>query len=342
MSESSTGGGSGSTTNGTKTTATSTSTTSTSTSTTAGGTTQGATEYPDEACRGCAEGQVCIARETWNPIGECGYYGPVFMCEPLPAACAGASPPICGEYDCVFALCGTINCQPNCTESGPAGIACPSPHPPTDAKAPCSIGEQDCPAGFKCAPWYSDTTSFWTVSCVPLESEPGKPGEPCEEWTVHEVSVDSCEASSVCHAGLCAQYCEKGAGDCADGFFCKSHSQTLDTALCIEKCDPLVQDCPAGQSCLPNAQAASCFPDASGDSGAPGDPCEYYNTCAPGLACGSQVQVEGCETEGCCTPLCDTAAPNTCPGAMEECLPWWDEGEADEGYENVGACVIPP
>lgn len=114
--------------------------------------------------------------------------------------------------------------------------------------------------------------------------------------------------------------------------------------VCLPACDLLAQDCPDGELCLPNNEGGICVLDTSREPGAPGDSCEYANVCGPGLVCLGAEFVEDCDVDpqaGCCAPLCDVTAENTCAGAMEVCISWWEEGMAPEGYENVGVCGIP-
>jgi hypothetical protein len=118
--------------------------------------------------------------------------------------------------------------------------------------------------------------------------------------------------------------------------------------LCLPVCDPLLQECPEGQACYPVNADFACAPDASGpDLGAYGSPCEYINACDPGLFCGDAAIVPDCAgAQGCCSEFCDLADPEgnaQCSGAAggQECTPWYAEGEAPPGYEQVGACSIP-
>lgn len=117
-------------------------------------------------------------------------------------------------------------------------------------------------------------------------------------------------------------------------------------------CHPLEPlDCSEGQGCYPIDGVWQCAPDASGDTGAYGDPCESDDGCDPGLACLDPNALPPglpCEdASGCCTVLCDFSDPGaslTCPSAAEGqlCLPWYPEGEAPPGYEDVGACSLWP
>lgn len=116
-------------------------------------------------------------------------------------------------------------------------------------------------------------------------------------------------------------------------------------------CHPLAPDCPEPQACYPIDGVWQCAPDASGDTGAYGDPCEADDACDPGLAClPTNALPPGlpCEgASGCCTVLCDfsdPAASLSCPSAKagQLCLPWYPEGEAPPGYDDVGACSLWP
>lgn len=117
-------------------------------------------------------------------------------------------------------------------------------------------------------------------------------------------------------------------------------------------CHPLEPlDCPEGQACYPIDGVWQCAPDASGDAGAYGDPCDSDDGCDPGLAClPTNALPPGLPCEGaagCCTVLCDFSDPDAslgCPSAADGqlCLPWYPAGEAPPGYDDVGACSLWP
>jgi hypothetical protein len=44
---------------------------------------------------------------------------------------------------------------------------------------------------------------------------------------------------------------------------------------------------------------------------------------------------------GCCEPLCDTSLPNNCPGQDQECLPFFEPGDAPPELETLGVCALP-
>lgn len=112
-------------------------------------------------------------------------------------------------------------------------------------------------------------------------------------------------------------------------------------------CHPLEPDCSEPEACYPIDGLWQCAPDASGELGAYGDPCEADDACDPGLAClPTNALPPGLPCEdaaGCCTVLCDFSDPDAslgCPSAAEGqlCLPWYPPGEAPPGYDDVGVC----
>ena len=177
-------------------------------------------------------------------------------------------------------------------------------------------------------------------------------GEPCTVEGSGVSGIDSCEAAAMCwdvdprtNEGHCVSLCTgmREEPECPLASSCAITADGI-LNLCLPWCDPLAQDCYGEDLCLPYNGAFVCVLDASGDMGVYGDPCEYANTCDPGLYCADAGYVPGCDGPGCCTPFCDTSMANTCPGDGQECLPWFgvlEEGEAPPGFENVGACGIP-
>ena len=114
-------------------------------------------------------------------------------------------------------------------------------------------------------------------------------------------------------------------------------------ALCVSFCHPLEQDCSPSRACVPSGDVFRCFFRA--DEVGYGEPCEFANVCAPGLFCADETVVPGCEgSQGCCQHFCDLTQPaaTQCIGyPLEDCIPWYAEGQAPTPYENVGACAIP-
>lgn len=217
----------------------------------------------------------------------------------------------------------------------------------------CDVWTQDCPPGQKCMPWADNGSSSWNATkCSPIDANPGKEGDPCTVEGSAVSGVDSCDVGLLCwyfdenNNGSCIDMC-KGTPDapsCDSGQTCDVSNDGV-LILCLETCDPLVQSCPAGQICFWDfVDEFICDFDASGDMGAYGDPCAYVNVCDYGLYCASPESVPGCDNaDGCCSSYCNIQEPNTCPGADggQECVPWYTEGMAPPGQENIGACAIP-
>jgi len=233
--------------------------------------------------------------------------------------------------------------------------------PEPDVAAPvseCDIFQQDCPRGEKCMLWASDGGHDWNASkCVPIAEDPAGADEPChvEGWPTS--GLDDCALGMMCWdvdpdtlQGTCVPFCVES----KNAFVCEDPQRHCFIgsvlALCLRACDPLGRDC-EGSLCIPQADLWICAPDASGDMGAYGDPCEFINVCDPGLVCldeSSQPPGLPCEGSlGCCTELCDITDPLgslQCTGVAQgqQCVPWYEEGNAPAGLEHVGACALPP
>jgi len=215
----------------------------------------------------------------------------------------------------------------------------------------CDVWAQDCPEGEKCAGYSSNGNNSWDANkCVAVDPAPDSPGAECTVELSGVSGIDSCGPSSMCwdvdfetNEGVCVEYCEgsKESPTCAAGKSCAILNDGV-LILCLDQCDPLLQDCPGDDACLPNGESFICVLDASGpDLGAYADPCEYANSCDPGLVCMNPEYVEDCPAAGCCSPWCDIDVPNECPGDTQDCIPWYEEGMAPPGYESVGVCGIP-
>ena len=215
----------------------------------------------------------------------------------------------------------------------------------------CDIFAQDCPPGEKCMPWANDGGSSWNAfRCSPIAEDPGGPGDPCTVEGSGGSGIDDCELGAMCWdvdpetlEGTCLPMC---AGSltlpvCDDPYGLCSLTGEGVVNLCFPICDPLAQDCPAGQACYGVGEGWTCAPDASGDMGGYGDPCQFINVCDPGLICLEVAAVPGCEGSiGCCSEVCDLSDPQ-CTGEGQTCQPWYPPGEAPPGYESVGACALP-
>ncbi len=220
----------------------------------------------------------------------------------------------------------------------------------------CDVWEQDCPDGQKCMPWANDGGSSWNATkCVPLARMPGDLGDPCTVEDSGASGIDDCKLGAMCwdvdpltNMGECVGLCRGSEANptCEDpNASCIITSEGV-LNVCLRHCEPLLQDCDDGDACYPIDDGFGCVPDASGDTGAYGDACRFLHTCDPGLFCATQESVPGCGGSGCCTSFCDASdlgASAECPGFADgqECIAWYEDGQAPPGYENVGACMIP-
>ena len=212
---------------------------------------------------------------------------------------------------------------------------------------PCDTFTQNCPASEKCMPWASDGGSAWNATrCSPVASDPGAVGEPCTIEDSGVSGLDDCERGAMCwdvdpetEHGTCVAMITGSAVHpvCVDPMETPVISGDGALALCIAACRPLEDDCPAGQGCYPTADEFSCVPDASGEGGSAGEPCEFINACSLGLACIAADALPDCDGLGCCSPYCDTTRP-VCPDGLT-CEPWSDETTVLPGGENLGICL---
>ncbi|MEM7154763.1 MAG: ribulose phosphate epimerase [Myxococcota bacterium] len=220
----------------------------------------------------------------------------------------------------------------------------------------CDVWEQDCPDGEKCMPWANDGGSAWNATrCSPVADNPGQVGDTCMVEGSGVAGIDDCDVGSMCYyvdgetnIGTCVSFCEGSPETpiCEPGFLCSISNNGV-LILCRATCDPLLQDCQDGAACLGAAGSDGfvCIVDASGEMGAPGDPCEFLNACDPGLFCANADAVPDCQgSGGCCSEFCDVTEPDpdagcSLPGQM--CDTWFEEGASPPGLEHVGACILP-
>jgi hypothetical protein len=217
----------------------------------------------------------------------------------------------------------------------------------------CSLWDQDCPDGEKCMPWANRDDGFWNAThCTPIAMDPGGAGDPCSIEGSGTSGVDDCEIGTMCwfvdsvtYQGTCVAFCGGSENNpiCDDPEADCHISGDGVVPLCVYGCDPVAQSCPDGHGCYPTHETFVCAHDASGDSGAYADACEYLNVCDPGLACVVASAVVDCipTSPGCCTPFCDLTAAEVCPGAGMECAPWFERDQAPPRYEHVGICLFP-
>ncbi|HWB78686.1 MAG TPA: ribulose phosphate epimerase [Nannocystaceae bacterium] len=220
----------------------------------------------------------------------------------------------------------------------------------------CDVWAQDCPVGEKCMPWANDGGHSWNATrCTPLAEDPKQRGEACTAFGSGVSGIDDCDIAAMCWSvdpetlmGYCVPFCSGSEANpvcehpCDD---CVITGAGIPTP-CLPRCDPIAQSCDDDDACYPVNDSFACAPDASGELGALGDPCEYINVCAPGLFCANRESVPDCVgSSGCCAPFCDAAAADVCdmilPGTS--CVPWYEDGMQPGGCTTsiVGACVLP-
>lgn len=214
---------------------------------------------------------------------------------------------------------------------------------------PCNPWLQDCPEGEKCSPYDSNGDDSWDDhKCVPIAGD-GQPGDPCVFAGVVE-ATDDCGAGSYCWSvqdidgqliGVCTPYCA-GTPDepqCPADYSCLLAGVL---SLCTYDCDPLAQDCPGELGCYWANTNFECIP--PGELG-PGEPCSILNECATPALCAVDEFLPDCAGDGCCTPYCGLdelvdPCPDLLPGTI--CEPFFEQGMAPPGDENVGVCLSLP
>lgn len=227
---------------------------------------------------------------------------------------------------------------------------------PTDGQttgpdpATCSTYVQDCTdPNEKCMPWADGGGDSWNaLGCFPLDAEPGTVGDECSVEGSVVSGLDDCDETSMCWdvdnetgTGTCVAFCQ---GDeatplCEDPeTTCVQRSGGV-VAICLDMCSPLFQDCPGGQACVPFNEEFVCVPSAA-DEPQVGGPCATVNECGVGSVCIASGALVDCASPTCCTSFCNLAGDEVCE-APAVCVPWYAEGSAPPGYEDVGVCGAP-
>jgi hypothetical protein len=239
------------------------------------------------------------------------------------------------------------------SDSGACNFLCPPDGGPMTHE--CDMFAQDCPEGEKCMPWANDGGNSWNATrCSPLDDNPNQPGDECSVEGSGVSGLDDCDLGSMCwdvdpetNLGTCVAMCTGDEANpvCEDPSTACVNVNDGAIVLCLPACDPLLQDCPEGQACYGIDDVFTCVPDASGETGLYGDPCEFINVCDPGLFCANAETVPGCTGSlGCCSEFCDLESAEgdaQCSGVAggQACVPWSEDPQP--GLESVGACVIP-
>ncbi|HVI01649.1 MAG TPA: hypothetical protein VM869_23195 [Enhygromyxa sp.] len=216
-----------------------------------------------------------------------------------------------------------------------------------DLPASCDPFAQDCPDGEKCVPYASVGGSWDANKCVPILGD-GATGQPCVSAGKVE-ATDDCDASGVCWnyaevdgelVGFCQPFCvgTPDNAECPAGWHCQLYGDGSRT-ICELRCDPLAQDCAEGFGCYWMGNEFWC---ALTTANIPaGEPCGYFEDCAPGHLCLSARVFPSCAGSACCTSYCDVGLGDgqcdAVPGT--ECVAFFEE--APVGQENVGYCGLP-
>lgn len=218
----------------------------------------------------------------------------------------------------------------------------------------CDIYSQDCAVGEKCMPYANDGGSAWNATgCFAIAADPVGKNESCSNLGNGVDGLDTCDIGLMCWdvdeqgEGMCVPFCSGS----ADNPTCEDPGEECSTGktfqLCLPACHPLGDwadpACPVGCACYPMSDTFFCAPDASGELGQQGDPCEFINACDPGHACvGADALSECVGAVGCCTSYCDLEQ-NTCASFGEglECVPWFTPGMAPPGMSSIGICAVP-
>lgn len=206
----------------------------------------------------------------------------------------------------------------------------------------CSTFEQDCPDGLKCMPYDDSGGATWNATgCFPIADEPAALGEACEANGAS--GEDTCDEGLMCWGdpGECIAMCggTPAVPECVEETSC-TISNGGAVAVCLPACDPLLADCGDGEACYPVGPAS--FGCAPVGNAVQGEACAFINSCASGYLCAGGQVVADCNAQGCCTAYCDLSDPlDDCAGTGDgmECVAYYPEGMAPEGYESLGICA---
>ncbi len=224
----------------------------------------------------------------------------------------------------------------NCNDAGPMG-------------GQCDPMSQDCPEGDKCTAVSQTEGQPWEVNvCVEVGGDGGL-GDPCDIEGGKYTGLDNCGVGYIClltddegNDGTCVEFCDANMLCPDSGAKCVVYNDGS-LPICLANCNPLVQDCADGQGCYPSGgETFVCFKTSvEVGEGGEGDGCNYTNQCQPGLICLAPTSVPECAEDGCCSNFCSVMDGSDVCLDGQECLPYFDMGQAPPGYEDVGVCAIP-
>lgn len=212
----------------------------------------------------------------------------------------------------------------------------------------CDPQQQDCGEGEKCTAVAKTEGTPWDYNkCVPVMGD-GQAGDLCDIEDNKYSGRDNCAKGLLCmlsdqdgKGGVCIEFCSPDSECTMSDATCEVYNDGI-LPICLPPCDPLIQDCPEGQACYEGATSFVCFKEvAKPGMGGQGTPCMSVNICQKGFTCAEAATQQGCPGEGCCSAFCPVSEGDALCGPDLMCLPFFPEGMAPEGYQDVGICGVP-
>lgn len=231
------------------------------------------------------------------------------------------------------------------TNTSSSGGATSTSEPTTGSPEgqPCDPYSQDCPDGFKCAPYASDGGPAWDANkCVPVTGN-DTPGQGCTVEGSATSGYDSCIKGVMCTnvgdtlTGICTSLCggSKENPTCDLSLGCLSSNEGA-LNLCVQRCDPL-DDEPCvltDQVCVEDVdEIADEFLCIEGFGLEMGAYCEFLNDCGEGLFCGTSDASYCKAPGGCCLLYCDDDLD--CP----DMIPCMVLDPPSSEYPMLGSCT---
>ncbi len=250
------------------------------------------------------------------------------------------------------------------TTSATTGTATGDPQTPTTGATiaadlggsdlACDVWHQDCPEGQKCIPWpLTGDDAFSEARCVPLAAE-------LSEFSCLDAmadlappgAIDNCEEGALCWKldnlniipNACVPQCTGSPDDpqCPPDMSCHVRDDQL--ALCEAlRCEPERNpQCLEGRVCGFDGEGDfQCFPAHSGPNPWPAV-CAGPSDCTVGALCApAELAPADCPLPGmhCCLQVCSVMFDD-CNVLEMICVPFFPEGTAPAGHEDVGVCVF--
>ncbi len=224
-------------------------------------------------------------------------------------------------------------------------IGCP---PDGGLELECDVWTQDCPRGEKCMARAADGGMHWNATrCSPLSPSSGQLGDPCTVEGSYVSGIDDCGLGLQClwvdpdtNQGTCAANCSGNEANplCSAATHCAiAFEGTM--IPCLPTCNPFGLDCMPGATCVPTSSgdAFVCAPAIAPTLGEH-EACDSPWDCRPGLVCtGGGIDSE-CASGTCCAEFCNLLLGGQCGGG-QACIPWYEDGQAPPGLENLGVCA---